>query len=92
MKLKNGFYTALGTPLGENGGVVAESLKKHVEQQIAAGASGMLLMGSMGIEAFVTNSEYKEIVRIAAETNNAEFPCSSARWIPPSPRSWKRSR
>ena len=43
MKLEKGFYTALGTPLTESGDLVAESLKKHIEQQIEAGASGLLL-------------------------------------------------
>lgn len=74
MKLKNGFYTALGTPLDESGNLVAESLKNHINQQIDAGASGLLLMGSMGIEAFVKNSAYKSAVEIAVETNNKRLP------------------
>ena len=49
MKLEKGFYTALGTPLDESGNLVADSLTKHINQQIDAGASGLLLMGSMGI-------------------------------------------
>lgn len=74
MKLKNGFYTALGTPLDEEGNVVAESLKKHIEQQIAAGASGLLLMGSMGIEAYIKNSAYEKIVKVAVEANAGRLP------------------
>ena len=74
MKLKNGFYTALGTPLDEEGNLVAESLKKHIEQQIAAGASGLLLMGSMGIEAYIKNSAYEKIVKTAVEANAARLP------------------
>ena len=34
MKLKDGFFTALGTPLDENGNLVAQSLEKHINQQI----------------------------------------------------------
>ena len=74
MKLKNGFYTALGTPLDENGNLVKESLGKHINQQIDAGASGLLLMGSMGIEAFVKNSAYADAVKVATEANNGRLP------------------
>ncbi len=72
--LKNGFYTALGTPLDENGNVVKESLKKHIEQQIEAGASGLLLMGSMGIEAFIKTSSYADIVKTAVEAVDGRLP------------------
>jgi len=37
MKLTNGFYTALGTPLTEDGRIIEASLTKHIEQQIEAG-------------------------------------------------------
>ena len=52
-KLKKGFYTALGTPVDNDGNIVAESLKKEIDMQIDAGASGLLLMGSMGMEASI---------------------------------------
>jgi 4-hydroxy-tetrahydrodipicolinate synthase len=74
MKLEKGFYTALGTPLDENGNLVAESLKRHIEQQIEAGASGLLLMGSMGIEAYIKNSTYAEVVKVGVEANNGRLP------------------
>jgi 4-hydroxy-tetrahydrodipicolinate synthase len=74
MKLEKGFYTALGTPLTESGDLVAESLKKHIEQQIEAGASGLLLMGSMGIEAFIKNSAYAETVKVGAKANAGRLP------------------
>ena len=74
MKLEKGFYTALGTPLTESGELVAESLTKHIEQQIAAGASGLLLMGSMGIEAFIKNSAYAEIVKTGVAANAGRLP------------------
>lgn len=73
-KLKKGFYTALGTPLDDNGNLVEASLRKHINQQIDAAASGLLLMGSMGIEAYVKNSAYKEIVRVASEENAGRLP------------------
>ncbi len=73
-KLKKGFYTALGTPLDKDGNIVAESLAKEINMQIEAGASGLLLMGSMGIQATIKNSAYKEAVRIAAEAVNGRVP------------------
>ena len=72
--LKKGFYTALGTPLDKNGDLVEASLRKHIRQQIEAGASGLLLMGSMGKEATIKLSAYKEIVRVAADENNGTLP------------------
>lgn len=74
MELKKGFYTALGTPLDEEGNLVAASLERHIEQQIEAGASGLLLMGSMGIEAYIKNSAYGEIVRVGAAANRGRLP------------------
>ena len=72
--LKNGFYTALGTPLTEDGKLVEASLAKHIEQQIEAGVSGLLLMGSMGIEPSVPNSEYGKAVDCAIMANNSRVP------------------
>ena len=72
--MKNGFYTALGTPLTEEGRVVEESLVKHIEQQIEIGASGLLLMGSIGKEAYIMNSEYAKIVDIAVNTVDGKIP------------------
>lgn len=73
-KLKKGFYTALGTPLDKNGDIIAESLIKEINMQIEAGASGLLLMGSMGIEAAIKDSTYVETVKIAAETVSGRVP------------------
>lgn len=84
--LKDGFYTALGTPLTEDGKIIEDALIKHINQQIDAGASGLLLMGSMGIEAAVPHFEYGKAVDIAVKANNGRLPlfvgamdCSIAR-------------
>lgn len=74
MKLANGFYTALGTPLDKEGNLCEASLKRHISQQIEAGASGLLLMGSMGIEAYIKNSAYAKAVKAAVEENNGRVP------------------
>ena len=72
--MKNRFYTALGTPLTEEGRVIEKTLKAHIDQQIEAGASGLLLMGSMGKEAYIMNSEYGRIVNAAADAVNGRVP------------------
>ena len=72
--LKNGFYTALGTPLTDDGKIVESGLKLHIEQQIEAGAAGLLLLGSMGIQASVLPSECKRAVDIAIDAVKERVP------------------
>lgn len=54
--MKSGFIPALGTPLDENGNLCIESYKKQIEDQINAGASAILCMGSMGIQPYIRTS------------------------------------
>ena len=49
--MKAGFIPALGTPLDKNGNLMVESYKKQINDQIDAGAVGILCMGSMGQQA-----------------------------------------
>ena len=51
--MKEGFITALGTPLSDDGALVAKSFLKQIDDQIEAGASALLAMGSMGNEAYI---------------------------------------
>lgn len=74
MELKKGFYTALGTPIDEKGDLIADSLAKQIEMQIKFGASGLLLMGSMGIEAYLKNSTWAEAVKVAVKANAGRLP------------------
>lgn len=72
--MEKGFYTALGTPLDENGVFCEKSMTRHVEQQIEAGASGLLVMGSMGNEAYLRNSEYAKVARCSAAAAKGQVP------------------
>lgn len=74
MELKKGFYTALGTPIDDNGDLIADSLAKQIEMQIEYGASGLLLMGSMGIEAYLKNSTWADAVKVAVKANAGRLP------------------
>ncbi len=67
--MKPGFVPALGTPLDKDGNLVADSLRKHIDDQIKAGAVGLLCMGSMGKEAFIRDDVYPEVARVAVEAN-----------------------
>ncbi len=72
--MRQGFYTALGTPLDSNGDLVASSLQLHVEDQVNSGASGLLVMGSMGIQAQVKNGEYVKVVQHATDAAREACP------------------
>ena len=72
--MRPGFVPALGTPLDKEGNLMAESLKKHINDQIDAGAVGLLCMGSMGIEAFVRDDVYPEVAKVAVEANAGRVP------------------
>ena len=64
---KDGFYTALGTPLDDQGKVVKQSFVKQIEDQIASGASGLLVMGTMGALGTIRNSAYEEMIVCACD-------------------------
>ncbi len=66
--MEKGFYTALGTPLDENGNFIPGSMARQIEQQIEAGVSGLLVMGSMGQMSYIKQSEY---AKVAAESAKA---------------------
>lgn len=72
--MEKGFYTALGTPLDENGNFIPESMALQIEQQIEAGVSGILVMGSMGNMTYLKNSEYPKVAKVSAEAAKGRVP------------------
>lgn len=72
--LKPGFFCALGTPLDPDGRLLAESYAKHVEQQIAAGAAGVLSMGTMGMQGCVRSDQFARVAKTAAEAAAGRVP------------------
>lgn len=85
-KLNDGFYSALGTPLDNNGVLHKDSFSSEIELMIEAGAAGMLCMGSMGNMASIRNREYANVARHCAEIVSGKIPvmigvmdCSVAR-------------
>ena len=72
--MKPGFVPALGTPLDKNGNLLVESFKKQINDQIEAGAVGLLCMGSMGQEAYIRDDVYPEVARAAVEAAAGRVP------------------
>ncbi len=72
--MKAGFVPALSTPLDENGNLCVESYKKQIEDQIQAGAVGILCMGSMGQQAFLRSEICPEVAKVAVEAAAGRVP------------------
>lgn len=72
--MKAGFIPALGTPLDANGNVCAESFKKQIEDQIQAGAVGLLCMGSMGMQAALRQDVCPTVAKVAVEAAAGRVP------------------
>jgi len=72
--MKAGFVPALGTPLDEKGNLRAESFQKQIEDQIRAGAVGLLCMGSMGIQACIRQEVCPQVARAAVAAAAGRVP------------------
>ena len=72
--MKPGFVPALATPLDASGNLVEESYRKQIEDMIRAGAVGLLAMGSMGQEAFLTREAYVRTAQVAVDAAKGRVP------------------
>lgn len=63
--MKTGFVPALGTPLDANGQLCKESYAAQINRMLEAGAVGLLCMGSMGQQAFISNDVCVEVAETA---------------------------
>lgn len=72
--MKYGFVPALGTPLDKNGKLCRESYEKQINRMIDAGAVGLLSMGSMGQQAFISNDVCVEVAETAVKTAAGRVP------------------
>ena len=64
--LNEGYFTALGTPIDACGDLVEKSLVEEIRQQLFYGASGMLVLGSMGMQPSILPQVCARAVRVAA--------------------------
>lgn len=69
-----GFVPALGTPLDANGNLLVDSYKKQIDDQIKAGAAGILCMGSMGIQPYLKTDVYPLVAKTAVEAAAGRVP------------------
>ncbi len=72
--MKAGFYPALGTPITKNGTFLPDSMTEQIEQQIAAGCAGMLVMGSMGNGTYMRNSEFRKVAETSVAAAKGRVP------------------
>ncbi len=75
-RLEKGFITALGTPRDYDGNLIESSLYKLVIDQINADVHGFLVLGTMGDEPGVKDSEYTKVVKTvvkAKKENNSDL-------------------
>ena len=72
--MKYGFVPALGTPLDENGKLCKASYTAQINRMIDAGAVGILCMGSMGQQAFISNDVCVEVAETAIKAAAGRVP------------------
>ena len=72
--MESGFCPALGTPLDKQGRLIKKSFQNQIERMIESGASGLLVMGSMGQQAYIKDSECLPIAKTAIDVNNGRLP------------------
>jgi len=70
--LKDGFYTALGTPFDDTGSFAPKGFITQIEQQVAAGVSGLLVMGSMGVQPCVRDKDFRAVAQSAVDANKGQ--------------------
>ena len=72
--MKYGFVPALGTPLDAEGKLCKESYTAQINRMIDAGAVGVLCMGSMGQQAFISNDVCVEVAETAIQAAAGRVP------------------
>jgi len=72
----SGIYTALVTPFSSDSSRVDfESLQRLIDFQIEAGVQGVVVCGSTGEAATLTDDEYIAVVRCVRERTEGKLPC-----------------
>jgi len=72
--LWHGVYPALTTPFTESDSVDFQMFEKNMEAQIAAGAEGLVLGGTLGEASSLLNEEKYELVRFCVEKSAGRVP------------------
>jgi 4-hydroxy-tetrahydrodipicolinate synthase len=72
--LKDGFYTALGTPVDGSGSFAPAGFVRQIGDQIAHGASGLLVMGSMGMEPCLRDKDFRAVAQSSVNAAKGRAP------------------
>ena len=72
--MRQGFFTAVGTPADQDGHLIKESLIRQVSDQVACEASGLLVMGSMGLGVFIRDQDYVLTARTSVQAAQKACP------------------
>ena len=71
-----GIFTALVTPFSKDGSAVDyDSLSRLIEAQKSAGVAGIVVCGSTGEAATLSDAEYVEVIRFVRERTQGVLPC-----------------
>ena len=74
MAIFTGAGVAIVTPMHENGDVNYEKLSEILEEQIAGGTDAIIICGTTGESATMTEAEHAETIRFAVERVNHRIP------------------
>lgn len=70
----HGSFTALATPMHEDGRVDDEAFMRLVEWQITQGTHGLVPVGTTGESPTLTHAEHHHVVELAVKTANGRVP------------------
>ena len=63
-----GTYTAIITPFKEGGSIDYESFQNLIENQIEAGITGIVVLGTTGESPTITHGEHSEVIKFVIDT------------------------
>ncbi len=69
-----GVYTALVTPMDDEGHIDWDTLYAHVEAQIEAGVDGLVPVGTTGESPTLSNYEHLEVIKMVAQKSAGRVP------------------
>ena len=72
--MEKGFYTALGTTFNPDGTFCEAGMTRQIELQVEAGVSGLLVMGSMGNQPYIKDSEYTKVAACSVKAAKGTAP------------------
>ena len=82
MAIFKGAGVAIATPMKENLEINFDKLDEMLEEQIAGGTDAIIICGTTGESATMTEAEHAETIRFAVERVNHRIPVLIAHVLP----------